>query len=44
MVQDIFSNKNQCLLDCLFDDELNAFIIKEESKLLKASLVENITI
>ncbi len=44
MVQEIFSNKNQCLLDCLFDDELNAFIIKEESKLLKASLVENITI
>lgn len=44
MVQDIFSCKNQCLLDCEFNEELDAFIIKGESKLLKASLVENITI
>ena len=43
-VQNIFSSKHQCLLECVFNTTFNAFVIVQESEKLKSSLVESITL
>ena len=43
LVQDIFSNKNQCILECNYSNKFDSFVIVKESNLLKASFIENVT-